>query len=93
MTNDFIISRAQGSWHVVAASDRGQAFAAGDGRFEGGRADLDSAEALSIFQELFGQGYFPSVPDGLPPPSPKVLYARVALVLAMLLIPLMLYVL
>ena len=67
MTNDFIISRAHEAWRIVATSDRGKAFAAGDDRFADGRAELDPAGALSIFQELFGQGYYPSVPDGLPP--------------------------
>ena len=91
MTNDFIISRARGAWRIVATSDPGKAFAAGDDRFADGRADLVPAEALSIFQELLGQGYYPSVPDGLPPPSRKVLYTRLAVLLVFVLIPLVLF--
>ena len=87
MTNDFIISRAHGSWRIVATSDRGKVFAAGDERFADGRADLGPAEALGIYDELFGRSYYPSVPDGLPPLGRIALYARVATLIALLIIP------
>ena len=91
MTNDFIISRADGRWRISATSPRGKAFAAVDKRFADGWADLDPAGALAIYQELLAKGYYPSVPDGLPPPSRAVLYTRLAALLVFVLIPLVLF--
>lgn len=91
MTNDFTISRAGGRWRISATSPRGEAFAAADKRFAGGGADLDPAGALAIYQELLGQGYYPTVPNGLPPPSRSVLYTRLAVLLVFVLMPLVLF--
>ena len=93
VANDFVISRSQGQWQAVAASDRGKALAAGDPRFDGGRAALDPAEALAIYRELHERGYFAGVPDGLPPPGRGLLFSRFALLLALIVIPIMLFVL
>jgi hypothetical protein len=93
VTSDFIISKAgRGRWRVAAASDRGKAFAADHPRFDGYEAELDPAEALPLFQKIHALGYFASVPDGLPPDGKGRILARVAFALALLLIPLMIFV-
>jgi hypothetical protein len=93
MTDDFDISRLNGGWRVVATSDRGKAFAAADPRFQSGKAVLDPAEALAMYQELHDKGYFPRVPDGLPPVGRKAIFPRLALLLALIVIPLLAFVL
>lgn len=93
MTDDFDISRSRGRWRIVATSDRGKAFAAADPRFRSGKADLDPAEVVAIYQELHDKGYFPRVPDGLPPVDRKSIFPRLALLLALIFIPLLIFVL
>ena len=91
MTHDFDISRLQGQWQVAATSSRGKAFAARDSRFGSGKADLDPAQTLPIFQELYDKGYFPRVPDGLHPPGPGVIAPRLAILLAAGVVPLLIF--
>ena len=93
MADDFIISRTQGRWQAVAASDRGKAFASGDPRFEGRRADLGAAGSLAFYQELHERGYFAGVPDGLPPAGGGLIASRLALLLLLLVLPILAFVL
>lgn len=93
MTSDFIISRVDGRWRVAASSDRGKAFATEHPRFDGDEADLDEAETLAVYQKIHALGYFASVPDGLPPAGKGRIIARLALVLALVVVPLMIFVL
>jgi hypothetical protein len=93
MTDEFDISRLHGRWQVVATSERGKAFAAGNPRFQSGKAVLDPAAALVIYQELHDKGYLPRVLNGLPPVGRKLLYSRLALLLAVIGIALIIFVL
>jgi hypothetical protein len=91
MTHDFDISRLQGRWQAVATSRRGRAFAAEDPRFGSGKAELDPAQTLPIFQELYDKGYFPSAPDGLHPAGPGTIAPRLAILLAAGVVPLLVF--
>ena len=93
MTDDFDILRLDGRWQVVATSDRGRAFESADPRFQSGKAGLEPAEVVAIYQELHDKGYFPRVPDGLPSVGRKAILPRLALLLALILMPLLIFVL
>ena len=92
MADDFDISRLHGRWQVVATGDRGKVFAAADPRFQSGQAVVEPTEVVAIYQELNDKGYFPRVPDGLPPVGRKSILPRLALLLALILIPLLILV-
>ena len=92
MGNEFIISRAGGRGRAEAISDRGKAFAAAYSRFDGNEADLDQAEAEGVYQKIHAKGDHAGVPNGLPAPDRRLLYARPALLLASILIPIMILV-
>jgi len=91
MTHDFDISRLRRQWQVVATSSRGKAFAAADSRFGSGKADLEPAQTWPIFQELHDKGYFPRVPDGLPPAGREMIAPRLAILLAAGVVPLLIF--
>ena len=91
--SDFIISREEGRWRVAAKSDRGKAFAADHPRFDGDQADLEPAEALAVYQKIHALGYYASVPDGLPAAGRGRIIARLALVLALVALPILIFVL
>lgn len=89
MASDFVISRPLGQWQVVAISDRGKAFAAGDPRLRGGTAALEPAGALAMYQALHDEGFFVSVPDGLPPVGGRLIALRLMLLLSLIVLPIL----
>lgn len=93
MDNDFIIRPAKGRWQIVATSERGKAFAVKHPRFEGDKADLDAAEALNVYQKVHEDGFYATAPAGLPPAGNRLIFSRLVLVLALLLLPVMLFLL
>jgi hypothetical protein len=93
MPNDFIISKLDGRWQIEATSERGKAAVADDPRFDAGKADLDPDQSLAAYQGLHSRGYFAGVPDGLPPPGKGLIVSRMALALALIVIPLVMFLL